>query len=638
MLDRLPRVEDTEFSRLVFIYLENRHSDSQLQQLSLELTNDPVKRTIFIDVCLARQGLVSLLRERDQFGKLNPERFFQLGEEEASLSDLMTETMIVPAIKPGNDDGEIIQEYFSPTPVSHTVRAKPWWQHRGVQAAAILLPILGILAVWTPMNRLAGPTEAPLVRVLPDQPKTNNDASQPSQVPLTSPVVINPEKRPNADSSTTPALAEAPRPPTATVGITLDSKWDHTGRPFSQGTALAPGIHSLDEGIGQITLSGGAKVIVQAPATFEIKSGTLFDLAQGQLSAKVSHENGRLTVITPDLIAVDLGTEFGVKVSPEDKKTHLEVFVGQVRAQLGDDTHAASSTVIEANQSVAVKTGSSVIDADTPTPLEYVRFDELRGRAGDGGDSGLNRWKLFVDLLRQDPGLTAYYTFEPDASKADMLLNQSPATNGRYEGLFGIPDKADSSPIWSKGRWGKGALKFGDHGQTAVRIASDQDLIRSKNFSVAFWVKRSELQKPVHLLNQGFNGKRCFNVELLGGLGKTSALLQPNSLYFDFGRESTQSQLLGTIPQNSQWVFIAITIDADRTTRVYLDGQLSETNQLRVIEAPHTGDFYIGRTSPDSIKDSSLKDFFQGVMDELAIFHRALSEAEVRRMYEAGKP
>ena len=87
----------------------------------------------------------------------------------------------------------------------------------------------------------------------------------------------------------------------------------------------------LASGLMEITYDTGAKVIVQGPATYEAESRNGGFLSLGKLIGKVTSEAARgLTIRTPTAIVTDLGTEFGVEVSPQ-RESRVYVFRGKVK-------------------------------------------------------------------------------------------------------------------------------------------------------------------------------------------------------------------------------------------------------------------------------------------------------------------
>ena len=86
----------------------------------------------------------------------------------------------------------------------------------------------------------------------------------------------------------------------------------------------------LVAGLAEITFHSGAKLVLTGPTQFSIRSASETNLSVGKLTAKVPHSALGFTVSTPSGNVVDLGTEFGVEVTP-DKNLDVQVFVGEVK-------------------------------------------------------------------------------------------------------------------------------------------------------------------------------------------------------------------------------------------------------------------------------------------------------------------
>lgn len=97
----------------------------------------------------------------------------------------------------------------------------------------------------------------------------------------------------------------------------------------------------LQEGLAEVTFTGGAKVIMEGPATFDVNTGALGFLRGGKLVAHVPKGAEGFTVATPSATFVDLGTEFGLSVNPQGV-AEANVFKGKVEvaieSALVDDT------------------------------------------------------------------------------------------------------------------------------------------------------------------------------------------------------------------------------------------------------------------------------------------------------------
>ena len=93
---------------------------------------------------------------------------------------------------------------------------------------------------------------------------------------------------------------------------------------LSQGDDLRIGDYELIEGLAQLDLENDVRVIIEAPAHFNLQSAKLIGLYDGRLSAKVPDEGIGFTVETHNAHVVYFGTEFGVEV---DSENHSEVHV-----------------------------------------------------------------------------------------------------------------------------------------------------------------------------------------------------------------------------------------------------------------------------------------------------------------------
>jgi hypothetical protein len=617
-------LNDPDFVRRVFCYLENRISSADLTALQGELLNSTFKQEAFIELCLTRRGVIEVVRSRSESSNQIRQTADLTGPSDAAQG--LSETMIMPAITAADDEP---QEMILPGPTilgsRHPQHGRPSkWKQRSIRAAAILLPLLAGLLIWRSLGGGKQPSSdkgIPQIATVPE-PVATTQLAPPS---VTAQALTLPDDP-----------VPTPQPALASVTFSLNAGWDRTGSQLPPGSELSSGPHTLDSGMAQITLSGGAAIVLQAPVRFEVTSQSHVSLVSGQISAKVPHDSKGLSVQSPDVLITDLGTEFGMNAVPKDQ-THVEVFDGRVRAELpADQNGTVVSRIINADRAVAVKTGSSTIESDVPTPLEFVRSDELQARTIAGGDQAMLRWKAFSDTMRRDPDLIAYYTFDHQATLPGLLINQSLLTRGKHNGILGMPDVPDSSPQWSQGRWAqKGALKFGDHSSTAVIIPGNASLTPASPMSIAFWVKRSELKLPVHLINQGDGAQGTFNVSLMGTSGKPRLGLQPQSIYFNFG-EGTEISMRRQLPADDNWFFVTIVVGSDRNTRFYTNGKPASQSPILIPgNLNRTGDLCIGRASP-AAKNAETADIFRGWMDELAIFRRALSDQEVQRMYAAG--
>jgi len=121
---------------------------------------------------------------------------------------------------------------------------------------------------------------------------------------------------------------------------TLDAEWSTDAGLPPQLTAQRRQPRLLTGGFAELEFQGGARVVLHGPARFTPLSPHGGRLLSGRLSARVPARARGFEILTPNALVVDLGTEFGVAVTPEGS-TEVEVFRGEVfvapRPSAGED-------------------------------------------------------------------------------------------------------------------------------------------------------------------------------------------------------------------------------------------------------------------------------------------------------------
>jgi hypothetical protein len=101
----------------------------------------------------------------------------------------------------------------------------------------------------------------------------------------------------------------------ATLTSSIDAVFgDHESYPDGSRLSCYAKPLWLTNGIVEITFDYGAKVVIEAPAEFQLNSAENIMLRSGRLYAYVPGPSKGFMVETPNSRVIDLGTEFGVKV------------------------------------------------------------------------------------------------------------------------------------------------------------------------------------------------------------------------------------------------------------------------------------------------------------------------------------
>ena len=121
----------------------------------------------------------------------------------------------------------------------------------------------------------------------------------------------------------------------AILSNTQQLKWDPSSTPILENNLMTKGQYLLNEGIAQIVFNSGVKAIIEAPAAFIITSDNACILNNGKISAHIPKDKPDaigFKIHSPDVLAVDMGTEFCLLVN--NVNTELHVIDGQVDATL----------------------------------------------------------------------------------------------------------------------------------------------------------------------------------------------------------------------------------------------------------------------------------------------------------------
>lgn len=161
-----------------------------------------------------------------------------------------------------------------------------------------------------------------------------------------------PADRPVANDA--PPTIAAPPAIAAVFETNFESTWASPSPP-SIGQTMTEGDYHLVDGRAKLRFQNGALVVVEAPARFTLDSGSAMTVHAGQVVAYCDVQAHGFTVQTPNAEFVDLGTEFGVRVVP-NQESQLHVFKGEVRARaVGEHADENETVVVREAQAVTAK-------------------------------------------------------------------------------------------------------------------------------------------------------------------------------------------------------------------------------------------------------------------------------------------
>lgn len=432
-------------------------------------------------------------------------------------------------------------------------------------------------------------------------------------------------------------LNTRPEPfPVGYLARTIDAAWSAEQGPVIEGDLVRTGPLVLEKGLAEVVLDGGARMVLEGPVRLELESSSQVYMDRGKLSVLAQAPRDGFVVRTPGCRVVDFGTEFGVSVNAAGQ---TETHVRQGRVQLRNASQPSrDSEFLELTARQAARSRpDGRLEKVAYEETEFIYKNEFAIRVKGREESGYYRWLAHSYALRRDPDLVLYYPLLKEDTSREEAVNYATTTqaaaDGAFGGSFGISNFA--GPAWTAGRWPqKAALQFDRDKRTCLAVGEAADLNRMETLTLAAWVRCPEDSKGGHL----FSNRRDDLVNYQFGCFSQEDPYYAGQMQFLRAGEPAASQVYSSrrFEWTSEWTLLAVTYDG-RTVRFYVNGELFESTayaaQVPVAAAPlFVGDVPAigGRTFGYAA--------FHGLMDEIAIWKRALPADEIAKMYEAGKP
>lgn len=451
----------------------------------------------------------------------------------------------------------------------------------------------------------------------------------------------------------------APAPVVAVLMDQVDARWDLTGTTIGENGEIVEGsVLRLDAGLARLRFDNGAELILEAPASVEMLGEQQIKLIRGRLVATCPASAVGFTVQTNGMDVVDLGTEFGVEVQTSGA-VNAQVFVGEVQVHNRRDSGqgadpATSQRSLVAGQAVQQDPNLGTISLRPAEPYRFVREREFRANVLAAEGSAYDRWVAASLALRRDPDLVAYYTFEKDNDDARRLTNLS-APGEELDGWMGISEEL---PEWVQGRFdNKQGLRFNNvepldgNRIEGLRVPYNAKLNLQDQFTIAAWIKTPANDVvgggPIVSYRDAPAGNMAYQLDVY--YAPSQERRRPN-IQFGSGDEVNtrphsrvfKSFSTGRMLESS-WHHLVV-VYANEQVKFYLDGQLVHEERSVVPPATpkqNTG-LLIGAAPWPMSEGGDLGGEravgFVGVIDELAIFRRALGPNDIAKLYRDSAP
>lgn len=425
----------------------------------------------------------------------------------------------------------------------------------------------------------------------------------------------------------------------AVLTQSMGARWGRNEQLIKQGSALAPGKVELEEGIARLEFYSGATILLEGHTVLEIVSAWEAILKRGKVRAHVPYHAQGFTIRSPQVRLVDRGTEFGM-IADDDAGTQVHVFQGRVELF---DPVASVTKPLDVSAGAAVSVDPHLRRTSIAAmPAEFSSVQELERNVTAKSRERRQQWKALSRRLQEDPRVLAYYMFERDAVNDRVLRN---ASTFRSESLQG----AIIGCAWADGRWPeKNALEF-KRPSDRVRITIPG---QHQAVTVMAWVRIDGFDNPYNslLLSDGWYRTGSFHWQIMGnGIGElavwpfeppanfTPNYNNPNKPNF-LNPNYDSSQPL-TVYDLGRWIHLAVAYDSKAgVVTHFLDGVMVDRVPLRANVPIEIQSAQIGNWDPMQLLSSKPIRNFNGRIDEMIIFHTAVSADEVRQVFEMGKP
>lgn len=416
----------------------------------------------------------------------------------------------------------------------------------------------------------------------------------------------------------------------AVLSRLVDIEWNDEN-VYEVGDALPPGRLAIKSGWAQVEFFCGATVVLEGPAEFELASSTLARIHAGRLRAQVPPAAIGFTIETNDMRVVDLGTEFGLMVSPEGANVH--VFDGEV--ELHDQPsrdEGKTKQMLTAGQAVSRKANGDWAASDSDAE-QFVSIEQLESQEIGRQKRRLLHWQAWSQKLREDPRLIAYYAFDDNGGWQRRLtsdIGNSPQLDGAIVGAGRLA-----------GRWpGKGALEFKRSGDR-VRVNIPGEF---GSLTFACWTRIDSLDRWYNslFLTDGYEqGEPHWQILDSGQLFFSTRFTKTK------GKGPSHQPILSKPFWNpslsGKWIHLATTynVETQKVTH-YLNGKMLSEGTIPddlAVQTTRIGKASIGNWASPNKPDAhyAIRNL-NGSIDEMTIFAAALTPEEILDFYENGKP
>lgn len=398
---------------------------------------------------------------------------------------------------------------------------------------------------------------------------------------------------------------------------------------FKNGQAIGNESFEIESGIAQLEFFCGATVVLEGPANLELVSAWKAICHTGKLRAHVPPAAQGFTIKVDETDVVDLGTEFAIDANSENKS--IQVFDGEVQL----NSAKLNKFSITGGEAVNLDIRGNAL-AGVTTEDQFVGMNDLVGLQLEQDSSSFTKWQNFSKDLQRDPRLVAFYDFTQENFNRRVLKNNSVLGKSLDGAIVGAAA--------ASGRWvTKSALTFKRPGDR-VRISIPGDY---KSLTFSCWAKIDSLDRLYNSLyltdsyQQGEphwqimnDGRLMFTVKVRDYNNKTKHL---------HAHKPTYSPPFWKAEYAGKWLHLAVRLDLDnQSVTHFVNGSPFSAHQIEEDYKVSFTRFGTGEIGNWGLPNKPDKYYavrnLNGAIDEFAIFSSALSDEEIKNIFNMGNP
>jgi hypothetical protein len=403
-------------------------------------------------------------------------------------------------------------------------------------------------------------------------------------------------------------------PGVAVLSRCIGAEWAEGAQAYRQGEVLSPGWLKLKSGMVQIAFLSGANVILEGPAELQLVSSVEGFCALGKVYGLVPAQARDFKLRSSVVGVHEPKGSFGLEVH-RNGTTEVHALGGGLDVAVGE---LSERKALVQGSGFRVEQAGVVASVDI-APDKFLTAQGLEDRFIQGGMQRFALWKAGIqDAPPAD--LVLHYTFEK-ASGSELQNNGASRDGGTNGVIIGSQ--------WAQGRWSeKAALDFKRvSDRVRIQVPGEFDAVTWMG-----WVRVDALPNALNALV--LDGAANLHWQITG-----NGCLQLGAPGEGKGRERGLSPCIITPELFGQWLHLCSSFDGlNGKVCHYLNGQkVSESAVTKGIRL-RVGSADIGNWTPRIAQASHAVRNFNGRIDELLLFSRALKPEEVRRHFEWGDP